>query len=143
MSELGLPVESSVIVTYHNQDLEQFLSKDCDVEFEALIKEGGTIAAILLLGKDSTILSVLPQHKTEAIFRVANTDRYDDRNVIITNLLESYDQLMAFGQKHLNDTFHLEGIPRVSVRDHILRENHLQSFGAQRLLQWICRKTGD
>lgn len=29
---------------------------------------------------------------------------------------------MAFGQKHLNDTFHLDGIQSVSARDHILRE---------------------
>lgn len=67
-------------------------------------------------------MSVLPQHKTDAIFRMFNTDRYDDRDVVITNLLESYDRLMAFGQKHLNDTFHLDGIQSVSARDNILRE---------------------
>ena len=67
-------------------------------------------------------MSVLPQHKTDAIFRIYNTDRYDDREVVITNLIESYDKLLAFGQKHLNDTFHLEGIQSVSARDHILRE---------------------
>ena len=85
-------------------------------------KEGVTIAAILLFGTDSTIMSVLPQHKTDAIFRVFNTDRYDDRDVVITNLIESYDRLMAFGRKHLNDTFHLDGIQSVSARDNILRE---------------------
>lgn len=37
----------------------------------------------------------LPQHKTDAIFRVFNGDRYDDRDVVITNLIESYDRLMA------------------------------------------------
>ena len=37
--------------------------------------EGITLAAILLFGKDSTIPSVLPQHKTDAIFRVENVDR--------------------------------------------------------------------
>lgn len=42
--------------------------------------------------------------------------------MVITNLIESYDRLMAFGKKHLNDTFHLEGIQSVSARDHILRE---------------------
>ena len=67
-------------------------------------------------------MSVLPQHKTDAIFRVFNTDRYDDRDVVITNLIESYDRLIAFGQKHLNDTFHLDGMQSVSARDHILRE---------------------
>jgi len=85
-------------------------------------EEGVTIAAILLFGKDSTILSVLPQHKTDAIFRVENLDRYDDRDVIITNLLETYDRLIAFGHKHLSDPFVLEGISSVSARDKILRE---------------------
>ncbi len=51
-------------------------------------KEGITLAAILLFGKDSTIMSVLPQYKTDAIFRIKDMDRYDDREVIITNLVE-------------------------------------------------------
>lgn len=84
--------------------------------------EGITLTAILLLGKDSTILSVLPQHKTDAIFRVENLDRYDDRNVIITNLLETYNRLIAFGQKHLSDPFVQEGVQSVIARDRILRE---------------------
>lgn len=68
-------------------------------------KEGLTLAAILLFGTDQLIMSVLPQHKTDAISRVFNTDRYDDREVVITNLIENYDHLMEFGKKHLNDTF--------------------------------------
>ena len=67
-------------------------------------------------------MSVLPQHKTDAIFRVFNVDRYDDRDVVVTNLIESYDRLMEFGKKHLNDVFTLDGIQRVSARDKILRE---------------------
>lgn len=85
-------------------------------------REGLTLAAILLFGKDNTIMSVLPQHKTDAIFRVVNKDRYDDRDVITTNLIDSYDRLIAFGQKHLNDLFVLDGIINVSARDRILRE---------------------
>ena len=85
-------------------------------------EEGITLAGILLFGKDNTIMSVLPQHKTDAIFRVKDLDRYDDRDVIITNLIESYDRLMEFGKKHLNDPFILEGIQSVSARDAILRE---------------------
>jgi ATP-dependent DNA helicase RecG len=85
-------------------------------------QEGITIAAILLFGKDSTILSVLPQHKTDAIFRIENLDRYDDRDVIITNLLETYDRLIDFGHKHLSDPFVMEGVHSVSARDKILRE---------------------
>ena len=84
--------------------------------------EGITLAAILLFGKDNSIMSVLPQHKTDAIFRVENKDRYDDRDVVITNLIDSYDRLIEFGQKHLNDLFVLDGIVNISARDRILRE---------------------
>lgn len=62
-------------------------------------KEGITLAAILLFGTDQLIMSVLPQHKTDAIFRVFNTDRYDDRDVVLTNLLESYDR--QIGRAHV------------------------------------------
>ncbi len=84
--------------------------------------EGITLAAILLFGKDNSIMSVLPQHKTDAIFRVENKDRYDDRDVVITNLIDSYDRLIKFGQKHLNDLFVLDGMVNVNARDRILRE---------------------
>lgn len=85
-------------------------------------REGMTLAAILLFGKDITIMSALAHHKTDAIFRVENVDRYDDRDVIITNLFDTYDRLMEFGKKHLSDPFMLEGINSVSARDKILRE---------------------
>lgn len=85
-------------------------------------KEGITLAEILLFGTDNRIMSVLPRHKTDSIFRVFNVDRFDDRDVVVTNLIESYDRLMDFGKKHLNDVFTLDGIQRVSARDKILRE---------------------
>ena len=85
-------------------------------------KEGITLASILLFGPDTMIMSALSHHKSDAIFRVFNLDRYDDRDVITTNLLESYDRLMAFGQKHLNDIFVMEGVQSISARDKILRE---------------------
>ena len=85
-------------------------------------REGITLAAILLFGPDNLILSALAHHKTDAIFRVFNTDRYDDRDVIITNLLESHDRMVAFGKKHLNDLFVTEGMQSISARDKILRE---------------------
>lgn len=85
-------------------------------------QEGITLAAILLFGPDALILSALAHHKTDAIFRVFNTDRFDDRDVIITNLLESHDRLIEFGRKHLNDLFVMEGMQNISARDKILRE---------------------
>ena len=86
-------------------------------------KEGLTLAAILLFGKDETIMSCLSHFKTDAIYRNENMERYDDRDVIITNLIDSYTRLMNFVRKHTNDKFylneetHLEG-----VRDEIARE---------------------
>ena len=63
-------------------------------------EEGITLAAILLFGKDTTIMSALPQHKTDMIFRVENLDRYDDRDVIVTNLLDMYERMSEFAKKH-------------------------------------------
>ena len=83
---------------------------------------GITIAAVLLFGTDNMIASVCSQHKTDCIYRVYNLDRYDDREIITTNLIDSYEQMFAFGQKHLNDLFVLDGIQSISARDKILRE---------------------
>lgn len=85
-------------------------------------KEGLTLAAILLFGRDDVILSALPFHKTDAICRIENTDRYDDREDIRTNLIESYDHLMHFAEKHLPDKFVLESDISISVRNLIFRE---------------------
>lgn len=84
--------------------------------------EGITLAAVLLFGREESILSLVPQHRTGAIFRLENIDRCDDREVILSNLLTSYERLIAFGQKHLNDLFVMDGIFSVNARDWILRE---------------------
>ena len=44
-------------------------------------KDGMNLAGILLLGSEQLIISVLPYHKTDAIKRVRNLDRYDDSSV--------------------------------------------------------------
>lgn len=85
-------------------------------------QEGFTLAAVLLFGRDEVILSVLPHFRTDAIVRRENLDRYDDRDDIRTNLIDSYDRLMAFVEKHLPDKFYLERDQRISIRDHIFRE---------------------
>ena len=85
-------------------------------------KEGLTLAALLLFGRDDVILSVLPFHKTDAVCRIENTDRYDDRDDIRINLIESYDRLMHFVEKHLPDRFVLKDDIRISARNLIFRE---------------------
>lgn len=84
--------------------------------------EGYTLASALLLGHDEVIQDIIPYHKTDAIRRVNDTERYDDRDEIKTNLIESYDRLMAFVNKHLPDKFFLTNDQRISVRDHLFRE---------------------
>jgi ATP-dependent DNA helicase RecG len=59
-------------------------------------KEGLNLAGILLLGSEQLIASALPHHRTDAILRIDNLDRYDDRDNIRENLIESFDRLMTF-----------------------------------------------
>ena len=106
--------------------------------------EGISMAGALLFGRDEVVLGVCPHHRTDAIVRVHDLDRYDDRDDIRTNLLESYDRLMAFVNKHVADPFHLEGNRRVSLRDLIFREvvanllihrEYLNPFPAKLIIQ--------
>lgn len=85
-------------------------------------RQGVTLAGILLFGNDQMILSVCPAHRTDLILRKVNVDRYDDRDLVRTNLLDSYDRIIAFIQKHLPDPFYMDGIERKSLRDAIFRE---------------------
>lgn len=78
--------------------------------------------AAMLLGKDSMILSVAPGYRTDALLKKVNVDRYDDRLIVETNLVESYDLLMGFAEKHLWDKFYLENDTRMSLRNIIARE---------------------
>jgi ATP-dependent DNA helicase RecG len=85
-------------------------------------KEGYTLAAALLFGTETTIGTVCPHYRIDALCRKEDVDRYDDREVIACNLLQAYGRLMTFIQKHTPDRFFLEGIQRVSIRDVIFRE---------------------
>ncbi|MBO7619790.1 MAG: putative DNA binding domain-containing protein, partial [Victivallales bacterium] len=83
---------------------------------------GICLAGILLLGRDDVIRDILPAYRTDALLRRVDTDRYDDRLTVSTNLLESYTELLQFGRKWLPDKFFLEDFLRISIREKILRE---------------------
>ena len=85
-------------------------------------EEGFNLAAIMLLGRDDVILNAAPAYVTDAIVRKVNVDHYDDREIVKTNLIDSYDILMEFGKKHLPDKFFLENTMNKSLRNIILRE---------------------
>lgn len=85
-------------------------------------EKGFNLAAILLFGKDEVIASVCPGYRTDAIYRKENMDRYDDRLIVDTNLIDAYDLLMEFIAKHTDDKFFLIDNINTSVRDIIARE---------------------
>jgi len=85
-------------------------------------KYGYNLAAVMLLGRDDVILNVAPVYRTDALLRRVNIDRYDDRLLVATNLIDSYDLLMGFAEKHLLDKFYLEDDVRISLRNKISRE---------------------
>ena len=84
--------------------------------------EGYTLAAALLFGKDQTIQSIVPHFKIDALVRVQDLDRYDDRLEVRSNLIEAYELLMDFVKKHLPDPFYEENGIRISLRYKIFRE---------------------
>ncbi len=84
--------------------------------------QGYNLAGVLLFGKDEVIRSCCPGYITDAIYRVENLDRYDDRLQVATNLIESYELLMEFVAKHTSDKFFLVDNVNTSIRDLIARE---------------------
>lgn len=85
-------------------------------------KEGFNLACIMLLGKDETIGNVCPVYRTDAILRRKNIDRYDDRLIVSTNLIDSYYQLSDFCKRWLPDVFTIDNEQRIGARDIIIRE---------------------
>jgi ATP-dependent DNA helicase RecG len=83
---------------------------------------GFNLAAILLLGKDEVIHSCAPGYVTDALVKIENTNRYDDRLSVRTNLIESYDILIDYIAKHTLNRFFLIGTRNVNVMSHIARE---------------------
>ena len=90
----------------------------------------------MLLGKDDVILNVAPAYVTDALVRKVNVDRYDDREVIKTNLIESYKQLLEFGRKNLPDKFFLEDTVNKSLRNTIVREMVSNTLMHRELCFW-------
>ena len=85
-------------------------------------QRGFNLAGILLFGKDETIFSCCPGYMTDCILRKENIDRYDDRLMVVSNIIKAFSDIMGFIQKHTCDPFYLEGVQSVSLRDKIARE---------------------
>lgn len=86
-------------------------------------KEGVTLAGVMLFGKDDIISNINPYCRTDALYRVDDLDRYDDRDFVETNLIDMYDRLIDFIAKCTMDRFALaEDTRRVSPRNVMARE---------------------
>ena len=72
-------------------DIDLLKSAKLFSEYYETGEKGFNLATVLLLGKDDVIGSICPAYKTDALVRKVNLDRYDDREIIQTNLVESYD----------------------------------------------------
>ena len=103
-------------------DMEIMRSAGLYVENIASGESGFNLAAILLFGKPEVIKSCVPGYKTDALYRVENIDRYDDREIIEDNLIEAYDKLMAFCLKHMDNRFVLDKDISIDARELIARE---------------------
>lgn len=79
--------------------------------------EGFTLAVLLLFGSDEAIQSALPHYKIDALVRKVDQDSYDDRENIKCNLIDAYDRLLDFTEKHLPDKFYMIGDQRISLRE--------------------------
>lgn len=106
--------------TMNNRELVEsagFVGKDYNTA-----KTGVNLAGILMLGTDEVIRSLCPTYKTDALVRIHDTERYDDRLTSSTNLMDSYEELSGFCRRHLPDRFALDGDQAISPRDAIVRE---------------------
>ena len=87
-------------------------------------EEGLTLAAALVFGKDLTIQNILPAYKLDVLVRIKDLDRYDDKLILRTNLIDTYLQVMEFitTRSYLPDKFYMEGDQRLDLRELIFRE---------------------
>jgi len=83
---------------------------------------GYTLAAILFFGSDDLIMDILPAYKTDALIRIQNLDRHDDRDTIQTNIIEAFPRIMKFARANLPDPFYIEDNQRIDLSDIIFRE---------------------
>ena len=85
-------------------------------------ERGFNLAAVMLLGREDTILDVAPVYRTDCVLRRLDVERYDDRLTCTSNLMLAYDELVSWCERWLPDAFVLDGNRRVGARGIIVRE---------------------
>ncbi len=86
-------------------------------------EEGLTLAAALVFGTDDVIGNVLPAYRIDILERRVNLDRWDDRLLLKTNLIDSYLKALAFIKDKWPEKFHQgKNGERIDLRELIFRE---------------------
>lgn len=86
-------------------------------------EEGLTLAAALVFGTDDVIGNILPAYRIDILLRRENVDRWDDRLLLKTNLIDSYLKALAFIKDKWPEKFHQgKNGERIDLRELIFRE---------------------
>ncbi len=86
-------------------------------------EEGLTLAAALVFGTDEVIGNILPAYRIDILVRRENNDRWDDRLLLKTNLIDSYLQALEFIKKKWPEKFWQDSNGnRKDLRELIFRE---------------------
>jgi ATP-dependent DNA helicase RecG len=85
--------------------------------------EGLTLAAALVFGTDEVIGNILPAYRIDILERRVNVDRWDDRLLLKTNLIDSYLKALAFIKDKWPEKFYQDkNGDRKDLRELIFRE---------------------
>jgi hypothetical protein len=103
---------------------EEFLLREGLARRDAHGETGILLPALLLFGRDEALRGALPGHGTRAWHRDA---RRVTREEIRTNLLDTFDRLMAFAARHLPESAPGEGVP-ANLRDLVFAEIFINSL---------------
>jgi ATP-dependent DNA helicase RecG len=86
-------------------------------------EEGLTLAAALVFGTDEVIGNILPAYRIDILMRRENLDRWDDRLLLKTNLIDSYLKSLAFIKDKWPEKFYQDANgERKDLRELIFRE---------------------
>lgn len=86
-------------------------------------EEGLTLAAALIFGTDEVIGNILPAYRIDILERRENMDRWDDRLLLKTNLIDSYLQALEFIKEKWPQKFYQDkNGNRKDLRELIFRE---------------------
>ena len=86
-------------------------------------EEGLTLAAALIFGTDEVIGNILPAYRIDILVRRDNLDRYDDRLLLKTNIIDSYLLVLQFIKSKWPEKFWQDADGnRKDLRELIFRE---------------------